>query len=59
MAEIKLKEIPNDIRKYILKVQGESKEKKCVAQYSQELTIYQIIREHKEFSEKNKLVAAK
>lgn len=43
-----LKDIPKDVRKYVLKIQGEMKEKKGVAQYSQQLTIFQIIREHKE-----------
>lgn len=53
MATIALKDIPDDIRKYILKVQGEIKAKKGT-QYSQKLTIFQIIKEHQLFSEKNK-----
>jgi hypothetical protein len=51
MATLPLKDIPLDIRKYILQIQGNMKAKKGVAQYSQQLTIFQIIREHKEFSE--------
>lgn len=58
MATLPLKNIPIDVRKYILKVQGDMKVKKGVAQYSQNLVIFQLIREHKEFSEK-KLISSK
>jgi hypothetical protein len=47
MPTINLKNIPEDVRKYILKIQGEIKSKKGT-QYSQQLTIYQIIREHQQ-----------
>ncbi len=47
-----LKDIPLDVRKFILKIQGELKEKKGVAQYSQCLTIFFIIREYKKITEK-------
>lgn len=51
MATINLKNIPEDIRKYILKIQGEVKAKKGT-QFSQTLTIFQIIREHQQLNEK-------
>lgn len=53
MASVLLTNIPPDIKKYILKVQGEIKVKKGT-QFSQECTIVQIIREHKESSETKK-----
>lgn len=47
--------MPLDIKKYVLQMQGDMKSKKGVSQYSQQLVIFQIIREHKEFTEsKNK-----
>lgn len=55
MAAIRLKYLPEDIIKYILKIQGEIKSKKGIGQYSQELTVMQIIREHKEFKEGKKI----
>lgn len=54
MPTLPLKNIPIDVRRYILKIQGEIKTKKGVSQYSQPQTIFQIIREHKEFTEKSK-----
>jgi hypothetical protein len=51
MATLPLKNIPVDVKKYILKLQGEIKAKKGT-QYSQEQTIFTIIRQHQEFSEK-------
>lgn len=53
MAAILITKIPPDIKKYILKIQGEIKVKKGT-QFSQECTIIQIIREHKESSESKK-----
>lgn len=52
MSTLPLKNIPTDVKKYILKVQGDTKSKKGIASYSQVQTIYSIIREHKEQSEK-------
>lgn len=46
-----LQNIPEDVKRYILQVQGEIKCKKGISQYSQQLVIFQIIREHKEFSD--------
>jgi len=46
-----LKSIPEDVIKYLLKKQGEHKEKKGICQYSLELTIYEIIRQHKFYNE--------
>lgn len=45
-------DMPEDVRKYLLKIQMEIKLKKKVGKYSQQLTIYQIIREHQQFTEK-------
>jgi hypothetical protein len=47
MAVLPLRDLPEDVKKYILQVQGETKSKKGISQYSQEKTIIQIIREHK------------
>ena len=52
MSALILKDLPLDVRKYILKLQGEIKAEKGVCQYSMPLTIYKIIREHKEFNKK-------
>lgn len=46
MTSLILRAMPDDVKKYILKTQGEIKAKKGT-QYSQESTIYQIVREHK------------
>ena len=46
MASIYLKDIPKDVKDYILKKQLEIKIKKGNYKYSQELTIYHIIREN-------------
>lgn len=54
MASILLTNIPQEIKIYILKVQGEIKAKKGT-QFSQECTIVQILREHKEFNESKKI----
>lgn len=50
---ILLKNIPLDIKKYILKTQFEIKSQKDVEQYSQAKTVIQMLREHKEFKERN------
>ena len=42
---LRLKKVPQDVMKFILLKQKEIKNKKKVLVYSQELTIYQIIRE--------------
>lgn len=42
---LRLKKVPQDIMKFILLRQKETKDRKNVLIYSQELTIYQIIRE--------------
>lgn len=54
MATFPLQNIPDDVKKYILKIQGEMKCKKGISQYSQQLVIFQIIREHKEINESSK-----
>jgi dsRNA-specific ribonuclease len=43
MASLLLKKMPLEIRRYLLKIQGEKKVQKCVSQYSLELVIYKII----------------
>jgi len=52
MAAIRLRAIPPSVIKYILKVQNEMKRKRKIGQYSQELTVIQIIREHEEMNSK-------
>lgn len=49
MPLLKSKEVPLEVKKYILKVQGEIKHQKGLGKYSLHATIVQIIREHKEF----------
>lgn len=41
-----------EVKEYILKVQGEIKSKKCLGKYSQQKTILFIIKDHKEIKEK-------
>lgn len=38
--------MPADVKKHILKIQGDIKTKKAIGQYSQLKTIFTIIREH-------------
>lgn len=54
MANIKLIDIPDDVRDFILKKQAEIKCKKKIALYSQESTVYQIVKEHPDFKEPKK-----
>jgi hypothetical protein len=42
---LRLRKVPTDIMIFILKRQHETKTRKGILNYSQELTIYQIIRE--------------
>lgn len=49
MSTIHMKNMPKDVRKYILKVQGETKEKSGIGVFSQQSTFYKIVREHKAF----------
>lgn len=46
---IPLKEVPLDVRKYMLKIQGEIKEQKGISQYSLCQTVFKIIRDHREY----------
>ncbi len=48
MPSLTIKNIPEDVIKHILKIQGEKKAEKGIGQYSQQQAIFQIIREHKE-----------
>lgn len=52
MAAFTLKNIPKDVLKYILKMQGEIKQTRGIGQFSMESTVYKIINEHKELTEK-------
>lgn len=54
MATIHLKDMPIDVRKIILEKQMEIKLNKNVRHYSQQLTIYHILREWKDEKEKKK-----
>lgn len=42
-----LKDIPTDVKKYLLKIQGQIKSQKGISQYSLCLTIFKIVRDHK------------
>lgn len=44
--------MPDDVREYVLLLQGQIKSKKKLGKYSQQQTIITIIREHKELKEK-------
>lgn len=44
--------MPKEIKDYVLDMQAALKKKKNVGQFSQEATIYHIIREHKKMTEK-------
>lgn len=46
--DLHIKDVPHDIFKYILKKQGEVKEKKLIGQFSQSKTICMLLKEHKE-----------
>ena len=46
--------MPNDVKDFILEVQKCMKIKKRISQFSQEATIYYIIREYKKMTEKSK-----
>jgi hypothetical protein len=46
---IHMKDVPDDVLKFILKIQGEVKTTKCIKQYSMELTIYKLLREHRDY----------
>ena len=43
---ILLKDVPDDVRKIILQMQSDIKNKKQVGKYSQEKVIYQALREY-------------
>lgn len=42
-------DMPLDVRKYVMRSQTEMKIKKGVSQYSLQLTIFNLIREHEQF----------
>lgn len=46
-----------NVKKYILKIQGEAKSEKGIAQYSLQKTIDKIILDHKRFSLQKKSLA--
>jgi len=52
MPTLPLKSIPKEVNDYVLKIQTQIKIKKGVSHYSKCLTIYHIIKEHKEIKEK-------
>lgn len=54
MAIINLKEIPDEILSYLLKIQSKIKDEKKICQYSLEKTVYKIIQEHKELTKSKK-----
>jgi hypothetical protein len=57
MSETKswlIKDVPDDVLKFVLKRQGDNKVKKGISQYSLSQTIFQIIKEHNQFPKKEK-----
>jgi hypothetical protein len=48
MSVLHLINLPKDVKKYLLKIQGEAKEKKGIGKYSLQKTIEQIVKEHKQ-----------
>lgn len=48
MADILLKNIPEELFKHLLDIQGEEKVKKGIGKFSLCLTVFKIIRSHKE-----------
>lgn len=57
MSSLILRAVPDDLKKYLLKVQGEIKSKKGT-QYSLESTLYQIVREYKKIAEKKEITSS-
>lgn len=49
MAIFHIKDLEKDVKKYLLKIQGEAKEKKGICKYSLQKTIEQVVREHKKY----------
>lgn len=49
MAIFHIKNLAKDVKKYLLKIQGEAKEKKGICKYSLQKTIEQVAREHKKY----------
>lgn len=45
-------QLPDDLKEYVLRLQGEIKVQKKLGKYSQASTIIAIIREHRELSAK-------
>lgn len=54
MAALLLKDFPLDVRKIVIKKQGEIKNEREISQFSMELTMYKIIREWEMLNTKNK-----
>jgi len=52
MAELLLREFPEDVRKYLLKIQGKIKADKGICQYSLSQTVYKVVREHQQLKTK-------
>lgn len=52
MTAVYVKEIPADIAKFILKIQGEIKSQRGLGKYSQSQTILYILKEYKKSVEK-------
>lgn len=52
LKPLHLKNVPDDILKFILKAQLEIKLEKKIKQYSLEATIYKLLREHPLFNPK-------
>ena len=52
MTAVNVKAIPEDLAKFILKIQGQVRSQKCSAQFSQSQAIIHIVREYKKLTDK-------
>lgn len=52
MTAINVKAIPEDLARFVLKIQGQIRSQKCSAQFSQSQAVLHIIREYKKMMEK-------
>lgn len=59
MPHITLRQIPDELYSFVVKIQGEIKNEKKTAQYSLEKTVYKILKEYQVIKEKIKESSAK
>lgn len=52
-------ELPEDLKAFVLKVQGDIKSQKCLGKYSQQKTIIRMIRDYKDLLDTFKAASKK